>query len=158
MKTKITIPELLQLKREGKKFKMITVYDYPLALTVDKSSTELILVGDSLGMVIQGFDSTIPVNIEDMIYIYVKAVKRGTPNTFIVGDMSFLSYQESSEKAIHNAGMLLKAGADCVKLEGMNIANRIKDVVNAGIPTMAHIGLTPTVAMMGGFKKPMDIH
>lgn len=152
-KTKITIPEILATKHNGKRFKMITVYDYPMAGIVDRSAAELILVGDSLGMVIQGNDGTVPVNMEDMIY-HVKLVRRGAPNTFVVGDMPFLSYQVNKDEAIRNAGTLLKIGADCVKMEGdIKIANTVKAVVDAGIPVMGHIGLTPqTAAMMGGFK------
>lgn len=152
-KKKITIPELMEIKKSGKKFKMITGYDYPMATMIDRSDAELLLVGDSLGMVIQGHDGTIPVNIEDTIY-HVKAVRRGAPNTFVVGDMPFLSYQVSKEEAIRNAGTLLKAGADCVKIEGgMKVLETIRAVVDAGIPVIAHIGLTPqTAAMFGGFK------
>ncbi len=152
-KTKITIPEILATKTNGKKFKMITVYDYPMANLVDRSAAELILVGDSLGMVIQGHDGTIPVNLEDILY-HLKLVRRGAPNTFVVGDMPFLSYQINKDEAIRNAGTLLKAGADCVKMEGgSKIADTVKAVVDAGIPVMGHIGLTPqTAAMMGGFK------
>lgn len=152
-KKRITIPELQEMKTTGKKFKMITVYDYPFAKIVDNSDLELILVGDSLGMVIQGHDGTIPVDIDDMLY-HVRIVRRGAPNTFVVGDMPFLSYQVSKKEAIRNAGRLLKAGADCVKMEGdMRIVNKVEAVVNAGIPVVAHIGLTPqTAAMLGGFK------
>lgn len=152
-KKKVTIPELMDIKKAGKKFKMITGYDYPMATMIDRSDAELILVGDSMGMVIQGHDSTIPVNIEDTIY-HVKAVRRGAPNTFVVGDMPFLSYQVSKEEAIRNAGTLLKAGADCVKIEGgMKVVETLRAVVDAGIPAIAHIGLTPqTAAMLGGFK------
>ncbi|MHC1761514.1 MAG: 3-methyl-2-oxobutanoate hydroxymethyltransferase [Negativicutes bacterium] len=152
-KKKITIPELQEMKMTGKKFKMITVYDYPFAKIVDNSDLELILVGDSLGMVIQGHDGTIPVDIDEMLY-HVRIVRRGAPNTFVVGDMPFLSYQVSKKEAIRNAGRLLKAGADCVKMEGdMRIVNKVEAVVNAGIPVVAHIGLTPqTAAMLGGFK------
>lgn len=152
-KKKVTIPEIMEMKKTGKKFKMITVYDYPMASMVDQSKAELILVGDSLGMVIQGHEGTVPVNIEDVIY-HVKAVRRGAPNTFIVGDMPFLSYQVSTEEAIRNAGTLLKIGADCVKMEGgMKVVERVRAVVDAGIPVIAHIGLTPqTAALVGGFK------
>lgn len=153
-KKKVTVPELQQMKTSGKKFKMITCYDYPMAHAVDNSPAELILVGDSLGNVIHGLDATIPVNIEDVLY-HVKLVRRGAPNTFIVGDMPFLSYQASSESAIINAGLLLKAGADCVKMEGgtKTVIDRIAAVVDAGIPVIGHIGLTPqSVGMMGGLK------
>ena len=152
-KTKITIPGILECKTSGKKFKMITVYDFPMAGIVDRSAAELILVGDSLGMVIQGHDGTIPVNMEDILY-HLKLVRRGAPNTFVVGDMPFLSYQVNKDEAIRNAGTLLKAGADCVKMEGnIKIVDTVKAVVDAGIPVIGHIGLTPqTCAMMGGFK------
>lgn len=152
-KKKVTIPGILEMKNLGKKFKMITVYDYPMASMVDQSKAELILVGDSLGMVIQGHEGTVPVNIEDVIY-HVKAVKKGAPNTFIVGDMPFLSYQVNTEEAIRNAGTLLKVGADCVKMEGgMKVVERVRAVADAGIPVIAHIGLTPqTAALVGGFK------
>ncbi|HWR41001.1 MAG TPA: 3-methyl-2-oxobutanoate hydroxymethyltransferase [Patescibacteria group bacterium] len=152
-KRKITIPEIGECKQSGRKFKMITVYDYPFAAIVDRSAAELILVGDSLGMVIQGHDGTIPVNMEDILY-HVKLVRRGAPNTFVVGDMPFLSYQVNRDEAIRNAGILLKAGADCVKMEGgIKIADTVKAVVDAGIPVIGHIGLTPqTAAQMGGFK------
>ena len=152
-KNKITIPELKEMKLSGKKFKMITVYDFPMATMVDRSSAELILVGDSLGMVIQGHDSTVPVNIEDVLY-HVKIVRKGAPNTFVVGDMPFLSYQVNRDEAIRNAGTLLKIGADCVKMEGgVKIAETMRAVVDAGIPVMGHIGLTPqTAASLGGFK------
>lgn len=152
-KTKITIPGIAERKVTGQKFKMITVYDYPMARLVDQSAAELILVGDSLGMVIQGLDGTVPVNMEDVLY-HVKLVRRGAPNTFVVGDMPFLSYQVNKDDAIRNAGTLLKAGADCVKMEGnIKIVETVRAVVDAGIPVMGHIGLTPqTAAMMGGFK------
>lgn len=152
-KKKVTILELKEMKPLGKKFKMVTVYDYPMASMVERSAAELILVGDSLGMVIQGHDSTIYVNIEDVIY-HVKAVRRGAPNTFVVGDMPFLSYQVNKDEAIRNAGALLKAGADCVKMEGgMKIVETVRAVADTGIPVMGHIGLTPqTAAMLGGFK------
>jgi len=152
-KKKISIPELKGMKVSGQKFKMFTVYDFPMATMVDRSPAELILVGDSLGMVIQGHDSTVPVNLEDVLY-HVKIVRKGAPNTFVVGDMPFLSYQVNRDEAIRNAGTLLKVGADCVKMEGgVKIAETMRAVVDAGIPVMAHIGLTPqTAAMLGGFK------
>lgn len=152
-KTKVSIQQLKDMKTSGKKFRMITVYDFPMATMVERSRAELILVGDSLGMVIQGHDSTVPVNIEDIMY-HVKCVRKGAPNTFVVGDMPFLSYQVNKEEAIRNAGTLLKIGADCVKMEGgIKIAETFKAVVDAGIPAMAHIGLTPqTAALLGGFK------
>ncbi|WP_425059532.1 3-methyl-2-oxobutanoate hydroxymethyltransferase [Sporomusa carbonis] len=152
-KTKLTIPQLRQLKEEGKKVKMIVCYDYPMAAIVEKSEADMILVGDSLGMVVMGLDSTVPVNMEEIIY-HLRAVRRATPNTFVVADLPFMSYQASVEEAIRNAGRLLKEGADCVKLEGgLEVVDTVKAIVRAGVPVMAHIGLTPqTVAMLGGFK------
>lgn len=152
-KKKITIPEIRERKRTGDKFAMVTVYDYPMASIVEQSTVELILVGDSLGMVIQGFDGTVHVNMEDMLY-HLKLVRRGTPNTFIVGDMPFMAYQACAVDAVRNAGLLMKAGADCVKMEGnRHTADKVEAVVKAGIPVMGHIGLTPqTAASFGGFK------
>lgn len=152
-KKKLTIQDIMDMKSNGKKFGMVTVYDYQMASMVDESDCEMILVGDSLGMVVQGEAGTTHVNIEDMQY-HLKAVRKGAPNTFIVADMSFMSYQASTEDAIRNAGSLMKLGADCVKMEGgMGIMDKIKAVVDIGIPVMAHIGLTPqTAASMGGFK------
>lgn len=152
-KKKITVPEIKELRASGGRFAMVTVYDYPMAALVEKSRLELILVGDSLGMVIQGLDSTVPVSMEDMVY-HVGLVRRGTPNTFIVGDMCFMSYQACKKEAIRNAGRLMRAGADCVKMEGnRHTASKVAAVVKAGIPVMGHIGLTPqTAAAFGGFK------
>lgn len=152
-KKKITIPEIKERKKTKNKFAMITVYDYPMAAIVDQSDIELILVGDSLGMVIQGCEGTVHVTMEDILY-HLKLVRRGAPNTFIVGDMPFLSYQACETEAIHNAGVLMKNGADCVKMEGdAFVAERAAAVVKAGIPVMGHIGLTPqTATSFGGFK------
>lgn len=152
-KVKPTVQQLKDMKKNGKKFRMITVYDYQMASIVDKSNIELILVGDSLGMIIQGHEGTTPVNIEDIQY-HLKAVRKGAPNTFIVGDMPFMAYQVCKEDAIRNAGSLMKLGADCVKMEGgQAIMDRIKAVTDIGIPVVAHIGLTPqTAASLGGFK------
>jgi 3-methyl-2-oxobutanoate hydroxymethyltransferase len=133
---------------------MITVYDYPFARLVDHTTAELILVGDSLGMVIQGLEHTNPVTLDEIIY-HVKAVRRGAPNTLVVGDMPFMSYQLSPEQALASAGRIVKeGGADCVKLEGgMHVADTVLKIVQAGIPVMGHIGLTPqSFHQMGGFK------
>jgi len=152
-KKKLTIQEILNRKNSKDKIGMVTVYDYQMAKLVDESDCEMILVGDSLGMIVQGLDGTTHVNIEDMEY-HLKCVRRGAPNTFIVADMSFMSYQASKEEAIRNAGKLMKLGADCVKMEGgLGIMDKIKAVTEVGIPVMAHIGLTPqTAAALGGFK------
>lgn len=151
-KKKITIQEIRARRHQGK-FAMVTVYDYPMASLVDKSEVELILVGDSLGMVIQGLDSTVPVTMDEMLY-HVRMVRRGAPNTFIVGDMCYMSYQACAKEAVHNAGKLMQAGADCVKMEGTRYTcDKVDAVVKAGIPVMGHIGLTPqTASAMGGFK------
>ncbi|MBF7082765.1 3-methyl-2-oxobutanoate hydroxymethyltransferase [Desulfallas sp. Bu1-1] len=153
-KVKITIPQLKEYKQNGRKFAMITVYDYPMALLVDRSQAEMILVGDSLGMVVLGYEGTVPVELDDVIY-HLKAVTRAAKNTLVVGDMPFMSYNVSKEEAIRNAGRLMKeGGADCVKIEGgLNVVDTVKAVVDAGIPVIAHIGLTPqTASMLGGFK------
>lgn len=152
-KKKITIPQIRERKQNGSKFAMITVYDYPMAAIVDRSDIEMILVGDSLGMVIQGCEGTVHVTLEEILY-HLKLVRRGAPNTFIVGDMPFLTYQACESEAIHNAGILMKNGADCVKMEGdVYAAEKAAAVVKAGILVMGHIGLTPqTAASFGGFK------
>jgi 3-methyl-2-oxobutanoate hydroxymethyltransferase len=133
---------------------MITVYDYPFARLVDRSDAELILVGDSLGMVVQGLEHTNPVTVEQIIY-HTKAVRRGAPNTLVVGDMPFMSYQVSPEQALTSAGRLVKeGGADCVKMEGGTyLAPYVHKIVQAGIPVIGHIGLTPqSASALGGLK------
>lgn len=152
-KKKLTIKEIQDKKHSGTKFGMVTVYDHQMASLVEESNCEMILVGDSLGMIVQGYEGTTHVNIEDMEY-HLKAVRKGAPNTFVVADMSFMSYHASKEEAIRNAGKLMKLGADCVKMEGgLGIMDKIKAVTEIGIPVMAHIGLTPqTAAALGGFK------
>jgi 3-methyl-2-oxobutanoate hydroxymethyltransferase len=152
-KKKTTIPSIRDKKARGEKLTMITVYDYPFARLVDRSEAELILVGDSLGMVIQGLELTNPVTLEEVIY-HVKAVRRGAPNTLVVGDMPFMSYQVSPEQALANAGRVIKeGGADCVKMEGgVYLAPYVHKIVQAGIPVIGHIGLTPqSASALGGF-------
>ncbi|MDD4586939.1 MAG: 3-methyl-2-oxobutanoate hydroxymethyltransferase [Heliobacteriaceae bacterium] len=154
MKKKIVIPQLKAMKAQGRKFSMVTAYDYLLASLVDQSDVEMILVGDSLGMVMLGYDGTVPVTMEDMIH-HCRPVAKGAPNTFIVGDMPFGSYNISRKDAIHNANRLMKEGyVDAVKLEGgKTVAPIVAAVVEAGIPVVAHIGLTPqTASQLGGFK------
>lgn len=153
-KKKTTIPSIGGKKAQGEKLTMITVYDYPFARLVDRSEAELILVGDSLGMVIQGKELTNPVTLDEIIY-HVKAVRRGAPNTLVVGDMPFMSYQISPEQALSSAGRIVKeGGADCVKMEGGEyFAPYVHKIVQAGIPVMGHIGLTPqSASALGGFK------
>jgi 3-methyl-2-oxobutanoate hydroxymethyltransferase len=133
---------------------MITAYDYPTARAVEAAGLDLILVGDSLGMVVLGYESTVPVTMEDILH-HTKAVMRGVETVHVVADLPFMSYQVSDEQAVMNAGRLMKeGGADAVKLEGGRaVASRIEAIVRAGIPVMAHIGLTPqSAASLGGFK------
>ena len=151
---KVTIAELKQKKAAGKKITMMTAYDYPTAAMVDQAGIDTVLIGDSLGMVMLGYDSTVPVTMDEMIH-HCKAVRRGTKASFIIGDMPFMSYQVSVEKAIENAGRFIKeAGCDSVKLEGgTEMAHVVNAIVKAGIPVCAHIGLTPqTATMLSGFK------
>jgi len=153
-KKKIPIPDFKELKKQGKKIRMVTAYDYPTAVIIEKTDIEMILVGDSLGMVVLGYDGTVPVTVEDIIH-HAKPVVKGAPNTHIVADMPFMSYQVSVEDAIRNAGRLIKeSGADSVKLEGgLDYAPTVKAIVKAGISVMGHIGLTPqTAGSLGGFK------
>jgi 3-methyl-2-oxobutanoate hydroxymethyltransferase len=153
-KRKTPIPAFRELKDRQEKVTMITVYDYPFARLVDCSKAELILVGDSLGMVIQGLEHTNPVTLDEVIY-HIKAVRRGAPNTLVVGDMPFMSYQVSPKQALASAGRIIKeGGADCIKMEGGEyFAPYVCRIVQAGIPVMGHIGLTPqSASALGGFK------
>ncbi len=154
MKKKMTVPDFKKYKQEGIKWTWVICYDYTMASIVDESKTDMILVGDSMGHVMLGMGSTIPVTVDMMIH-HIKAVVKGAPNTFIVGDMPFGSYNVSCEQAIETANRIMKeGGCDCVKLEGGAImAPQIKAIVNAGIPVCAHIGLTPqSASALGGFK------
>src|SRR5512140_4037611 len=151
---KITILDIYKKKAEGKKITMLTAYDYPTAQIVDQAGIDMILVGDSLGMVVQGVANTLPVTMDEMIY-HTKMVSRAAQTAMVVGDMPFLSYQTHKAEAVRNAGRFLKeAGAESVKLEGgSQMAETIRAIVDAGSPVVAHIGLTPQyVHMMGGFK------
>jgi 3-methyl-2-oxobutanoate hydroxymethyltransferase len=153
-KKKPSLAEIMEMKRQGKKIRMITAYDFPTALLVDQSPIEMILVGDSLGMVVLGYESTVPVTMEEMIH-HTKAVVRGARNSFVVADLPFMSYHVSAEEALRNAGRLIKeGGADAVKLEGGGpMADAVRAIVSVGIPVMGHLGLTPqTATMLGGFK------
>jgi 3-methyl-2-oxobutanoate hydroxymethyltransferase len=141
-------------KEQRKKITMLTAYDYPTAQIVDKAGIDTILVGDSLGMVVLGYPSTVPVTMEEMIH-HTKAVTRGSTYAFVIGDMPFMSYQTGIEKAIENAGRFIKEGeCDAVKLEGgSEVAPVVKAIVTAGIPVCAHIGLTPqTATQLSGFR------
>jgi len=151
---KTTIIDVYKKKAEGRKITMLTAYDFPTAQIVDQAGIDMILVGDSLGMVVQGVSSTLPVTLDEMLY-HTKIVSRAAVSAMVVGDMPFLSYQTSKSDAVQNAGRFLKeAGAEAVKLEGgTQIADAIKAIVDAGIPVVAHIGLTPQhVHVLGGFK------
>jgi len=150
---KVTIPGLIKMKKKGKKIAMITAYDYPTALLVDRAGVDIVLVGDSLGMVVLGYESTIPVTLEDIIH-HTKAVSRAVKRALVVADMPFLTFNVSIEETIRNAGRLIKeGGAEAVKLEGgEEVKHVVKALVDAGIPVMGHIGLTPQrIAMYGGY-------
>ncbi|MCB2178704.1 3-methyl-2-oxobutanoate hydroxymethyltransferase [bacterium] len=151
---KVTTRTFQLKKQRGEKISMLTAYDYPTALAVDKAGVDSILVGDSLGMVVLGYETTLPVTMEDMLH-HCKAVARGASHPLLVGDMPFMSYQSSAEKALENAGRFLKeAGMDAVKLEGgRERAKAVRKIVRAGIPVMGHLGLTPqSVHAFGGFR------
>ncbi|MDN3016730.1 3-methyl-2-oxobutanoate hydroxymethyltransferase [Paenibacillus sp. BSR1-1] len=146
--------EFLKMKENHEKIVMLTAYDYPSAKQAEQGGVDLILVGDSLGMVVLGYDSTIPVTLEDMIH-HTKAVKRGAKDTFIVADMPFLTYHLSVRDTLMNAGRLIQeTGAHAVKLEGADdVLEKISALTNAGIPVCAHLGLTPqSVGVLGGYK------
>jgi 3-methyl-2-oxobutanoate hydroxymethyltransferase len=146
--------DFIKMKQKCEKITMITAYDYPSAKLVEQAGTDLILVGDSLGMVVLGYDSTVPVTMDDMIH-HGKAVKRGAENTFIVIDMPFMSYHLSRRDTLLNAARLIQeTGANAVKIEGADdVIEQINCLTNAGIPVMAHLGLTPqSVGVLGGYK------
>lgn len=149
-----TVATLLDMKQKGEKISQLTCYDYSTARLIDQAGINTILVGDSLGMTMQGYDTTLPVTMEEMI-VYGRSVVRGCKNAFIIMDMPFMSYQVSVEQAVANAGCLIKeTGANAVKLEGgAAVARQIKAIVDSGIPVCAHIGMTPqSVNVFGGFK------
>jgi 3-methyl-2-oxobutanoate hydroxymethyltransferase len=151
---KMTLPALYQKVADKQPITWLTCYDYPTAYMQDQAGVDMILVGDSLGMTMLGYDSTLPVTMEDMIR-HASAVRRGAPNVWLVGDMPYMTYQPSVESAIRNAGRFMaEAGCDCIKLEGgAAMADRIKGIVDAGIPAIGHLGLTPqSVSALGGFK------
>jgi 3-methyl-2-oxobutanoate hydroxymethyltransferase len=151
---KNTVSTLLKQKQSGEKITMLTAYDYTTAKIIDECGVNAILIGDSLGMVMLGYENTLPVTMEDMIH-HTAAVSRGAENAFIVADMPFMSYQVSVHDAVVNAGRLIKeGGANAVKLEGgAEVCDRIRAIVDASIPVVAHLGLTPqSVNAFGGFK------
>jgi 3-methyl-2-oxobutanoate hydroxymethyltransferase len=151
---KVTLPVLFDKMAKGTPLTMITCYDYPMAYLVEQAGIDIVLVGDSLGMTILGFDSTLPVTMDDMIR-HAAAVRRGTPNGWLIGDMPYMSYQASDESAVLNAGRFMaQASCDGIKLEGgQEVCSRVKAIVAAGIPVMGHLGLTPqSVSSLGGFR------
>ncbi len=154
MREKFTVKSFLKAKETNKKISMLTAYDYSTAKLLDEGGVDTILVGDSLGMVILGYDTTLEVTMDDMLH-HTKAVSRGAKSAFIIGDMPFMSYHISVEDTLRNAGRFIKeAGAHAIKLEGgIEVVDKVKALVNAQIPVVGHLGLTPqSVNMMGGFK------
>ncbi len=153
-RSKITTRTFRQKKKRGEVITMLTAYDYPTALAVDKAGIDSILVGDSLGMVVLGYANTLPVTMEDMLH-HCRAVSRGAHYALLIGDMPFMSYQVSVEQAVANAGRFLQeAGMDAVKLEGgRDRAEAVRQIAAAGIPVMGHLGLTPqSIHQFGGFR------
>ncbi|MBI2852956.1 MAG: 3-methyl-2-oxobutanoate hydroxymethyltransferase [Chloroflexi bacterium] len=151
---RISINQVREMKQNGEKITMLTSYDYATAKIVDEVGIPLILVGDSLGMVVLGYESTIPVTMEDMLH-HTKAVVRATKNALVVGDMPFMTYQVSVEDALRNAGRFIQeAGCQAVKLEGgVTVAEKVRRIVQCGIPVMGHIGLTPqSINQLGGYR------
>ncbi len=151
---KVTTSVIHTMKEKGEKITMLTAYDYSTAAVMDEAGVDMILIGDSLGMVVLGYDSTLPVTMEDMLH-HTKAVSRAVERAMVIGDMPFMSYQASVEEAVRNAGRFMKeAGAHGIKLEGgRDVAETTRRIVAAGIPVMGHLGLTPqSVHQLGGYK------
>lgn len=154
MNKKVTNLTIKDMKQQNMPISMITAYDYVMAQNVDEAGIDMILVGDSLGNVVMGYSSTLPVTMEDMIH-HTACVTSGVKRALVVGDMPFMSYQESTEQALHNAGRLMKeGGCDAVKLEGgARVCEAVYKMTEAGIPVVGHLGLTPqSVHQFGGFK------
>lgn len=151
---RMTVQDILKKKAEGRKITMLTAYDYPFARIVDEAGIDIVLVGDSLGMVVQGLENTLPVTMDEMIY-HTRMVSRAVQNALVVGDMPFMSFQTGVDDALRNAGRFLKeAGAAAIKIEGgAEVADRIRAMTRSDIPVMAHIGLTPqSIHRIGGYK------
>ncbi len=150
---KVTTQTIRKMKQDGKKITMLTAYDYSMAALLDQVGIDILLVGDSLGMVVLGYETTLPVTMEEMLH-HTRAVSRSVRRAMVVGDMPFMSYQISAEQALENAGRFLKeANAHAVKLEGgQEIADTVKKIVESGIPVMGHLGLTPqSIHQLGGY-------
>jgi 3-methyl-2-oxobutanoate hydroxymethyltransferase len=150
----LTVTKLLRMKRDGIPISMVTAYDYPSARLAEEAGVDAILVGDSLGNVVLGYDTTLPVTLDDIIY-HARAVRRGAPDTFIVADLPFMTYRLGAESTLRNAGRLMQeAGVQAVKLEGgAEIAHEVSALTSAGIPVMGHIGLLPqSIHQVGGYK------
>jgi len=151
---KLTLSTLFKKVVDGEPITWLTCYDYATAYLQEQAGIDMILVGDSLGMTMLGYEGTLPVTMDDMIR-HSQAVRRGAPNTFVIGDMPYMSYQPSVETAIRNAGRFMaEAGCDAIKLEGgIEMCSRIRGIVEAGIPAVGHLGLTPqSVSALGGFR------
>jgi len=151
---KVSLPALFKKMDDGEPITWLTCYDYPTAYFQEQAGIDMILVGDSLGMTMLGYDSTLPVTMSDMIR-HTQAVRRGAPNAFLIGDMPYMSYQPSNETAVLNAGRFMaEAACDAIKLEGgAEMAPRVKAISNAGIPAFGHLGLTPqSASALGGFR------
>ena len=151
---RVNINKIKEMKQKGEKIVMLTAYDYVTARLIDEAGIPMILVGDTLGMVVLGYESTIPVTIDEMLH-HTKAVVRGTSNALVVGDMPFMTYHLSEEQALKNAARFIQeAGTQAIKLEGgVNVAGKVKRIVDCGIPVMGHIGLTPqSINQIGGHR------
>jgi len=152
--TKVRVPDLRERKRRGEKIAVLTAYDATMARILDRAGVDVLLVGDSVGVVVLGHEHTLPVTMDDMLH-HTRAVTRAKPSALVVGDMPFMSYQASDEQAVLNAGRFVQeGGADAIKLEGgARVAGAVRRIVEAGIPVMGHLGLTPqSVLAFGGYK------
>jgi len=151
---KVTAHTLIEKKKAKQPITWLTAYDYPMAQFEEKAGIDIILVGDSIGMTTYGFDSTLPVTM-DLIIPHTKAVRKGAPNVFLIGDMPYMTYQISAQEAVRNAGRFMaECGCDAVKLEGgREVLDTVKALIKATVPVVGHLGLTPqSIAMLGGFK------
>jgi 3-methyl-2-oxobutanoate hydroxymethyltransferase len=153
-RTKVTVSQLQQMKRDGQKIIMITAYDYPTGVWAERAAIDILLVGDSMAMTVLGYSTTLPATMDELVN-HSQAVTRGNETSFVLGDMPYMSYQPSVEMAVQNAGRFMSEGScDGIKLEGgVAMAERVEAIVHSGIPVMGHLGLTPqSMSMLGGFK------